>query len=178
MDQNTLHTVVSLWICVCCCCEGRTFCWPSHRGSRVVPQGAPSVPPFPWFSIKAVSDFWIWFVTTSFRLQLLLFYFALQDLLLLSIHHYIMFYLYSRKLNTMLLFFLNRIQISWELSRCMETSWSPGDGSSELGEGTTDNSTLPSRRSIDICIDGVKLHHNLFKDEWCWELEECLEDRN
>ena len=31
MDQMMLHSTVSLWFCVCCCSEGQTSFWPSHR---------------------------------------------------------------------------------------------------------------------------------------------------
>lgn len=58
-------------------------------------------------STKPISDFEIWLLTTCPRLQLLLALLCLlQDLLLLLVHHFIILYLYSQKLNTILLFFL------------------------------------------------------------------------
>lgn len=31
MDQMMLHSTISFWFCVCCCSEGQTSFWPSHR---------------------------------------------------------------------------------------------------------------------------------------------------
>lgn len=146
MDQMMLHSTISLWFCVCCCSEGQTSFWPSHR------DGRRGLVLRPWFSTKAVSDFWVWLLTTCSRLQLLLFYFVLQDLLLLLVHHYIMFYLYSQKLNTMLLFFGIECRFLG-VQQMHETSGSPEEGHSELGKGTSDNSALPSKRGTHMCID-------------------------
>lgn len=97
MDQNMLHTTIPLCVCVCCYSEGQASCWPSHGDRSGFLR--------PWFSTKAVSDFWVWLLTPRSRLQLLLLDFVLQDFLLLLVYHYITFYLYSQKHNTMLLFF-------------------------------------------------------------------------
>lgn len=127
---------------------------------------------------KAVSDFWVWFVTTSFRLQLLLFYFALQNLSLLSIHHYMMFYLYSQKLNTTLLFF----RIECRFLGGLADGWKPlGPLEREI------QSWKKEPVMILLYLQGgaytyAAMESNfiiiLFKDEWCWELEECLEEIN
>lgn len=76
----------------------------------------------------------------------------LEDLLLLLVHHYIMFYLYSQKLNAMLLFFGIECRFLG-VQQMHETSGSPGEGHSELGKGTSDNSALPSKRGTHMCID-------------------------
>lgn len=95
-------------------------------------SGSADVPPFSWFSTKAVSNFWVWLLTTRPRVQLLLFYFLLQDLLLLLVHYYIMFYLYSQNLNTMLLSFW--IECRFLRAHQMHgNSWMPWRGKFSVG---------------------------------------------
>lgn len=61
----------------------------------------------------------------------------------------------------------------------METSGCPREGSSELGEGTCDNSALPSRRGMTHHCALVVLSFIiiLFKDKGHWGLEESLENK-
>lgn len=56
------------------------------------------------------------------------------------------------KLNAMLLFFGIECRFLG-VQQMHETSGSPGEGRSELGKGTSDNSALPSKRGTHMCID-------------------------
>lgn len=45
-------------------------------------------------------------------------------------------------------------------NKWMETFGFPGEGSSELGEGTSDNSVYFQEGAQYLCINGVEFYHN------------------
>lgn len=154
--SNTLHATISLWFCIfCCCCwycwERQASCWPNSRGLRGLSQVVTSMLPFPWFSTSLflIPEYGSSASALRCSCCCLIWHYTTLPLL---VHHYLIFYLYSPKLNATLLFL-------WIECTCLGAQqrhgnfWTLWQGTFRWGQGTSDNSALPSRRGVYMCMD-------------------------
>lgn len=140
-----------------CCWERQASWWPSPRGLRGLSQVVTSVLPFPRLSTSLflISGYGSFAPALGCSCCCLTWHYT--TLALLG-HHYIIFYLYSQKLNATLLFFWIECTFLGALQKCGNL-WTLWQGTFGWGEGTSDSSALPSRRGMYMYTDGVRLHH-------------------